>query len=232
MLSRFVALSVSLTLEVSPLQFTTGDDNIAGHANDTLVEDSYFGSGHGASIGSLCDSYIRNFTVRNCSFHGTTAATRIKSHPGCGGHVWDVRYEDLTLHDCPTAIQLNQFYFAKPGDKPATMRFERIHFVNITAHRGGGGSAGSGGDTEAVVNLDCDTKYNGVNNCDVTLQDVHFTGLSKKEQETGMVCKGVKGTATVRPQRSSLPKTARLTRLACGGMQGLTGLNDCLKEAR
>ena len=254
MLSRFVALSVSLTLEVSPLQFTTGDDNIAGHANDTLVEDSYFGSGHGASIGSLCDSYIRNFTVRNsvslsssvssgphrkerrqvrnCSFHGTTAATRIKSHPGCGGHVWDVRYEDLTLHDCPTAIQLNQFYFAKPGDKPATMRFERIHFVNITAHRGGGGSAGSGGDTEAVVNLDCDTKYNGVNNCDVTLQDVHFTGLSKKEQETGMVCKGVKGTATVRPQRSSLPRIARLTRLACGGLQGLTGLNNCLKEAR
>ena len=53
---------------------------------------------------------------------------------------------------------------------------------------------------EAVVNLDCDTKYNGVNNCDVTLQDVHFTGLSKKEQETGMVCKGVKGTATVRPR--------------------------------
>jgi len=231
MLSRFVALSVSLTLEVSPLQFTTGDDNIAGHANDTLVEDSYFGSGHGASIGSLCDSYIRNFTVRNCSFHGTTAATRIKSHPGCGGHVWDVRYEDLTLHDCPTAIQLNQFYFAKPGDKPATMRFERIHFVNITAHRGGGGSAGSGGDTEAVVNLDCDTKYNGVNNCDVTLQDVHFIGLSKKEQETGMVCKGVKGTATVRPQRSSLPRIARLTRLARGGLQGLTGLNDCLKEA-
>ena len=203
MLSRFVALSVSLTLEASPLQFTTGDDNIAGHANDTLVEDSYFGSGHGASIGSLCDSYIRNFTVRNCSFHGTTAATRIKSHPGCGGHVWDVRYEDLTLHDCPTAIQLNQFYFAKPGDKPATMRFERIHFVNITAHRGGGGSAGSGGYTEAVVNLGCDTKYNGVNNCDVTLQDVHFTGLSKKEQETGMVCKGVKGTATVRPQTLS-----------------------------
>ena len=209
MLSRFVALPVSLTLEVSPLQFTTGDDNIAGHANDTLVEDSYFGSGHGASIGSLCDSYIRNFTVRNCSFHGTTAATRIKSHPGCGGHVWDVRYEDLTLHDCPTAIQLNQFYFAKPGDKPATMRFERIHFVNITAHRGGGGSAGSGGDTEAVVNLDCDTKYNGVNNCDVTLQDVHFTGLSKKEQETGMVCKGVKGTATVRPQRDPLCREPR-----------------------
>ena len=61
---------------------------------------------------------------------------------------------------------------------------------------------------------------------------VEEAGLSKKEQETGMVCKGVKGTATVRPQRSSLLKIARLTRLAHAGLQGLTGLNNCLKEAR
>lgn len=43
---------------IHDVNFTTGDDNIAGHANNTLVEDSYFGSGHGASIGSLCGSYI------------------------------------------------------------------------------------------------------------------------------------------------------------------------------
>ena len=145
---------------IHSVNFTTGDDNVAGHANNTLVEDSYFGSGHGASIGSLCGSYIRNFTVRNVSFHGTTAAARIKSHPACGGHVWDVTYEsekdaklaqklgqlqpflvyyhrnarahlhllgqpntflaeDLVMHDVPTPIALNQFYFAKPGDKPA-----------------------------------------------------------------------------------------------------------------
>ena len=104
---------------IHSVNFTTGDDNVAGHANNTLVEDSYFGSGHGASIGSLCNSYIRNFTVRNVSFHGTTAAARIKSHPACGGHVWDVTYEDLVMHDVPTPIALNQFYFAKPGDKPA-----------------------------------------------------------------------------------------------------------------
>ena len=82
---------------VHDVNFTTGDDNIAGHANHTLVEDSYFGTGHGASIGSLCDSYITNFTVRNCTFVGTTAGARIKSHPGCAGHVWDVRYENLTI---------------------------------------------------------------------------------------------------------------------------------------
>jgi len=43
---------------VHDVNFTTGDDNIAGHANHTLVENSYFGSGHGASIGSLCNSYV------------------------------------------------------------------------------------------------------------------------------------------------------------------------------
>ena len=171
----------------------------------------YFGSGHGASIGSLCNSYIRNFTVRNVTFHGTTAAARIKSHPGCGGHVWDVSYKDLTMHDVPTAVQLNQFYFAKPGDPPSAMRFERIHFSNITSYHAGGGSAGSGGDTESqhesVINLDCDTKFNGKNNCDVTFDDVHFVGLSAKQQKDGMTCKGVRGTAV-----------------------GLTGIHSCLEE--
>ena len=41
---------------IHDVNFTTGDDNIAGHANHSLVEDSYFGTGHGASIGSLCSS--------------------------------------------------------------------------------------------------------------------------------------------------------------------------------
>lgn len=64
------------------VNFTTGDDNVAGHANHTLVEDSYFGSGHGASIGSLCNSYITNFTVRNCSFHGEPGSTFVRCHSG------------------------------------------------------------------------------------------------------------------------------------------------------
>jgi len=44
------------------------------------------------------------------------------------GRVWDVTYEDLTMYDVPTAIQLNEFYFAKPGDPPSTMRFDHITF--------------------------------------------------------------------------------------------------------
>jgi hypothetical protein len=213
------------------VNFTTGDDNVAVHANGTLVEDSYFGSGHGASIGSLCDDWITNVTFRNISFHGwflfslflflfqleicffplfyfeclkpfvcvnswtirltsfhaerasynnrhgvahppsvvypfllasttqqeikhyrcttrthgmpvcltqqqqkqkqqqqqqtnkqttvglipgTTTGCRIKSHPGCSGHVWDIVYTDLTMHDVGQPIFLDEFYSAPP----------------------------------------------------------------------------------------------------------------------
>ena len=54
----------------------TGDDNIAVHANHTLLEDSYFGTGHGASIGSMCNETITNLTVRNVTFRGTSSGCR------------------------------------------------------------------------------------------------------------------------------------------------------------
>jgi len=124
---------------VHDVNFTTGDDNVAGHANHSLVEDSYFGTGHGASIGSLCGEWLTNITFRNITFHGTTAACRIKSHAGCGGRVWDVKYEDLTIYDVPQAIDLTQFYFGTGSEKKGTFRFEDISFENIKSYRSGEG---------------------------------------------------------------------------------------------
>lgn len=50
---------------------SVGDDNVAMHDNDTLVEDNVFGTGHGASIGSLGGAInLRNITVRRTSFNG------------------------------------------------------------------------------------------------------------------------------------------------------------------
>ena len=84
------------------------------------------------------------------------------------------------------------------------MHFEQIYYSNITSYRGGGGSHGSGGDTTAVINLDCDDHYNGKNNCDVTLLDV--VHLQPHGTPT-MFCKGVRGTA-----------------------EGLIGVKSCLKS--
>ena len=44
--------------------FSVGDDNIAQHSNDTIIEDCSFGTGHGASIGSVDVGYIQNVTFR------------------------------------------------------------------------------------------------------------------------------------------------------------------------
>ncbi len=87
---------------------STGDDNIAVHANDTLVEDSFFGNGHGASIGSLCNDFIRNVTFRNITFRNTTTGSRIKTIQNCGGHVWDIFFENLVMQDVPTTIAVRE----------------------------------------------------------------------------------------------------------------------------
>lgn len=199
---------------VHDVNFTTGDDNIAAHMNHTIVEDSYFGTGHGASIGSLCEKWLHNITFRNITFHGTTSACRIKSHPGCGGHVWDVHYENLTTYGVPAVIDLTQFYFAKNGTyKKGTFRFDDIHFENITSYNSGKpdsrrrrrkkkGLSVTG--SSAPVSFDCDTGYNGVNNCDVAMKDVKFVGSN----EVAMRCAGVKGTA-----------------------QDVTGIQNCLQKA-
>lgn len=66
--------------------FSVGDDNIAAHASNLLVENCNFGTGHGASIGSLGGAVnLQNITFRSINFDGTTQALRIKSDPGASG---------------------------------------------------------------------------------------------------------------------------------------------------
>lgn len=192
------------------VNFTTGDDNVAVHANHTLVEDSYMGTGHGISIGSMCDESITNLTVRNITFYGTTAACKIKAHPTddkskkpCSGHVWGVTYADLRMHDVKLPIDLEQFYAWKGTKKPKSMvSFERILYHNIKS-TGGGDTHGT------VASFTCDTHYDGENNCaQIMLDNVSFAGLGSAAKKTGMACEGVRGSAI-----------------------GLAGINNCLGQA-
>eukprot|EP00041_Stephanoeca_diplocostata_P017903 m.369530 g.369530 ORF g.369530 m.369530 type:complete len:413 (+) comp20851_c0_seq8:167-1405(+) len=181
---------------VHNVNFTTGDDNVAMHANNTIVENSYFGSGHGASIGSLCDDWLTNITVRNITFHGTTAGARIKSHPGCSGRVWNVIYDGLTMDRVMTPIVLNQFYDPPSKPKPSTMVFDHLSFTNIKATRSGdAGVVTNPESTNYLINLDCDTHVSGGKNChDLVFDDIAFTDSSKDIK--GMSCEGASGTAS------------------------------------
>jgi len=192
---------------VHDVNFTTGDDNIAGHANHSLVEDSYFGTGHGASIGSLGSGrYLHNITFRNITFHGTTAGCRIKSHAGASGRVWDVHYQNLTMYDVQTAIDLTQFYGTKSKQK-STFVFDQIYYDNIKSYRSD--PSGSrrrkklSGTAKSDVIFDCDTGSNGKNNCDVVMNDVEFVNSAATMQ-----CVGVRGTS-----------------------DGVSGITNCLKKA-
>ena len=92
--------------------FDTGDDNVAVHASHLLVENCYFGHGHGTSIGS-CDSdtALENITFRNIVFNSTTAAMRIKTRPGAkNAYVRDCLWENLSLYDVRTTVLIDMFY--------------------------------------------------------------------------------------------------------------------------
>ena len=128
---------------IHTVNFTTCDDNIAVHANHTLLEDSYFGTGHGASIGSKCNETIANLTVRNMTFRGTTSGCSTKSIANCHGHVSNVSYQDIVMYDVQQPINVDQLYDVKnhPGPAHSSVQIDRITYRNITSYRGGGEQA-------------------------------------------------------------------------------------------
>lgn len=94
------------------MTISVGDDHIAMHANDTLVTNCTFGTGHGASIGSLgANTALKNITVNHCSFNGAQQAIRIKcDQTGASGFLHDVTYSDITVADTETTIIITEDY--------------------------------------------------------------------------------------------------------------------------
>jgi len=110
--------------------FDTGDDNIAAHANHTLVENSYFGNGHGASIGSLCSTVLTNITFRNLTFNGTTSGARIKVTEGCSGRLSNVVYQGLHMTGVGTPLDVSMHYSSLKSAEKAR------DGLDLTAHTG------------------------------------------------------------------------------------------------
>jgi polygalacturonase len=104
----------------------TGDDNIAinfGNRNSAttepecsniVVRNCFFGVGHGMSIGSFTSGGLRNLTVSNCKFDGTTSAIRIKTARGRGGLVENVTYSDIDIKDSKWPIFISEYYPREP----------------------------------------------------------------------------------------------------------------------
>lgn len=103
----------------------TGDDNIVflgstpakdgGPAvENVLVKDCTLGVGHGLSFGSYTSGGIRNITVENVSFDGTTSGIRMKAARGRGGPVENLTFRNVTMKNVKYPIFLSSYYPKEP----------------------------------------------------------------------------------------------------------------------
>jgi hypothetical protein len=177
--------------------FDTGDDNIAAHANDTLVEDCVFGHGHGASIGSIGTAHLSNITFRNIVFNNTGQAVKIKTDSGGSGYVRNITWENLVLHNVEESIQINMFY---NGGKNASTKLKlyNINIKNLTAY----GTKTEDGKTISAGSFQCQatSPCHEIHLSDVTHPDLEALLASeamqgKSSSSTGFVCSEAYGTA-------------------------------------
>lgn len=101
---------------------STGDDNVAIKAGcqDILVQDCYFGSGHGCSIGSINMTGVQDVTVRDITFVGTDNGARIKTWQGGTALVQNITYMNLRMEEVPHPILIDMYYCPGGGCKNQT----------------------------------------------------------------------------------------------------------------
>lgn len=124
---------------------STGDDNVAIHASNVLITRVTFGTGHGASIGSLGGAIaLQNITVSDCTFTGTEAGVRIKTDSGSTGFLKGVTYANLQMSGVQETVSVCMFYdvdgdcnypgSTKGGKPGTTLAITDLSISNITAH--------------------------------------------------------------------------------------------------
>jgi polygalacturonase len=128
-----------------------GDDNIAiksgrrvagreAAVENVWVERCTFLHGHGMSIGSETLGGVKNLTVTNCTFNGTTSGIRIKSARGRGGLVQNLTYTDITMTNVDFPIYLTSYYPKVPKEDsaqpvaPDSPIYRNILVRNLVAH--------------------------------------------------------------------------------------------------
>jgi len=116
---------------------STGDDNVAVHASNVLVEYCHFGTGHGATIGSMSSGEISNITFDNIQFNGTDNGAHIKTDENAsGGSVKDVHYTNLRMSHVDMAIRIQQNYDGAAAERvglnESHLVIEDVYIENVS----------------------------------------------------------------------------------------------------
>jgi len=136
---------------------SVGDDHVAIHANDTLVNNCEFGTGHGCSIGSLGGHVnLRNITCSNIKINGAGGGIHIKSWVGATGILTDVLYENITFTNVGNGINIEMNYMNHTWG-PTTFEIRNLKLKNIK------GSCKDAGEFTCAPSSPCK---------DITLEDI------------------------------------------------------------
>src|SRR5215471_13038415 len=95
---------------------TCGDDNIAMGGTNLYVAYSFFGVGHGCSIGSITQKGTNGLTVDHMTFNGTTSGIRMKSARDRGGLVQNLTYSNITMTNVENPVYITSYYPSLPTD--------------------------------------------------------------------------------------------------------------------
>ena len=126
-------------IHIKDCTLNCGDDNVAvkGPSSNVLVEDCFFGTGHGASVGSITDSVVTNVTFRNIHMSGTDNGCRIKTASGySGGSVSDILFENITMDGVGHPVVIDGSYSSAVGSSFSSSDSAKIFnvaFVDISS---------------------------------------------------------------------------------------------------
>lgn len=150
-----IGVDSSRNIRISNCYIDTGDDGMvikSGKDADGLrvnrptenvsITNCSVHHAHGAvTIGSETSGWVRNLVASNITCDGTQMGVRIKSRRGRGGGVEDVRFDNWTMENVGTAINVTNYYMmegeVKAGDEPVSARtpiFRNIAVSNMTIH--------------------------------------------------------------------------------------------------
>jgi polygalacturonase len=150
-----IGVDSSRNVRISNCYIDTGDDGMvikSGKDADGLrvnrpvenvsITNCTVHRAHGAvTIGSETSGWIRNLVASNITCDGTQMGVRIKSREGRGGGVEDVRFDNWTMENVGTAINVTNYYMMEgevaAPNAPVSVRtpvFRNIAITNMTVN--------------------------------------------------------------------------------------------------
>jgi polygalacturonase len=127
----------STNVTITHCYIHTGDDDVAissrqgRAASHVSVLDNHFYTGHGMSIGSPTSGGVSHVLVRNLTIDGALNGIRIKSDPGRGGLVQDVKYRNVCIRASTNPIVLTPHYTNSSGTLTPEYRDVSLREVRV-----------------------------------------------------------------------------------------------------